>query len=286
MSIGGLTLYDATFLHQRFARWSGRLLLGRGVEFPFRLRYDPPVPEWWEEWLATVAEPLVGPVAATTFRLPGSAEYAPRVTSLLFNENRDIVAFAKHLVRDQPSELSVAAQAELMSSPPLRFSIPRLLAEGRFEEMAFQVHSPLPAGTHSAPPADPGLIEPIIDELQERLAELPRPGKTPPEYVPVHRDFLAINLRQMADGTLWLIDWDNATWGPPLTDELAYWMGHLARLPGPTTRRRIRRCHRLLLRRGSNEQIRAALEWRSAHRPREALPGERRIADGLRTLME
>lgn len=255
------------------------------MEAPFRLRYPPPVPRWWDAWVATVAEPVIGPVAATAFRLPGSADYAPRVTSLLFDHDHRVVAFAKHLIRDQPSDLSVAAQTELMASPPSSFSIPRLLAEGRFEDRAFQMHAPLPPGKHTAPAPDPALIESVIDELQERLSRLPRADSVPGDYLPVHRDLLAINLRRMADGTLWLIDWDNVTWGPPLTDELAYWMGHVARLPGPTTRRRVRSCYRLLRRRGSDADIRTAIHWRRRHRPHEALPGEQRILDGLGELL-
>jgi len=110
VALGGLALYDATFLHQRFALAAGRILLRLGVERPFRLRYAPPIPDWWDRWLTEVAEPRVGPVAHTAFRLPGLPDYAQRVTTLLFDPNGKVLAFAKHLVRDEPSKASIAAQ--------------------------------------------------------------------------------------------------------------------------------------------------------------------------------
>ncbi|MCP5114934.1 MAG: hypothetical protein GY953_29230, partial [bacterium] len=224
VAIGGLALYDATYLHQRFALWSGRVLLRLGIERPFRLNYQPPVPDWWERWIAEVAEPKVGPVAHTAFRLPGTPDFAQRVTTLLFEAEDRVLAFAKHLVRDEPSEASIAAQEQLLATPSPVFRIPRLLAHGRFEDMAFHMHEPLPTGHHRQPEPKPALIHSVIDDLQTRLAGLPQPPGTRDDYVPVHRDFLAINLRRASDGNLWLIDWDNVGWGPPLTDELAYWM--------------------------------------------------------------
>lgn len=279
VATGGLALYDATFLHQRFALSTGRLLLGLGLERPFRLHYRPPVPTWWDRWLAEVAEPEVGPIAHTAFRLPGLPDYAPRVTSLLFDDQARVVAFAKHLVRDEPSDSSITAQHLLTDTPASTFRTPRLLTHGRFEAMAFQMHEPLPSGGHRQPKPDPQLIESVIDDVQSRLAVLPKPGGTPKHYVPVHRDFLAINLRRASDGNLYLIDWDNVGWGPPLTDELAFWMGGLARRIGPTGPRRVAQVLILLRRRGDDAQIREAIEWRLGHKQQEALPAEQRIRD-------
>ena len=285
VAIGGLALYDATFLHQRFALAAGRMMLRVGLERPFRLNYPPPIPDWWERWVVELAEPVVGPVADTAFRLPGVPEYAQRVTSLLFNERGDILAFAKHLVRDEPSETSIAAQELLTTTPAPSFRIPELLAHGRFEDVAFHMHQPMPPGGHRQPRSTPELIETVVDDLQAALGSLPNPPGTPDHYVPVHRDFLAINLRRASDGNLYLIDWDNVGWGPPLTDELAYWMGGVAREFGPTGSRQASKVHRLLRRRGSDDQIREAVEWRLGHKPTEALAGEQRIRDGVLELL-
>ncbi len=281
VALRGMALYDATFLHQRFALAAGRALLKLGIEFPFRLRYYPPVPIWWQRWLREVAEPVVGPVAETAFRLPGVPDYAQRVTALLFDSDGKVLAFSKHLVRDEPSQLSVAAQEELTRNPPELFKIPRLLHHGRFDDLAYQIHENLPTGGHRQPKLDPAVVHEIIDELQDRLAVLDRPEGTPASYVPAHTDFLSINLRRASDGMLWLIDWDNVSFAPPLTDELTYWMGGFARRFGPTTGRRIDQVRELLTRRGSDEQIAAAIEWRKDRKPFEAIAGEQIIRDGL-----
>lgn len=281
VAVGGLTLYDATYLHQRFALWSGRALLRLGVERPFRLPYRPPVPAWWDRWIREIAEPRVGPVAQAAFRLPGTPDFAQRVTSLLFDARGEVLAFAKHLVRDEPSDFSVVAQERLMATPSDVFRIPRLLAHGRFENMAFYMHEPLPPGHHRQPGRDPGAIHAVIDDLQLRLAGLARPAGTPESHVPVHRDLVAINLRLAADGNLWLLDWDNVGWGPPLTDELSYWMGGIARRFGPTGPRRVEEVLGLLRSRGDETQIRQAVEWRQGHKPQEALPAEQKIRDGI-----
>ncbi|MEE8490010.1 MAG: hypothetical protein V3S60_00060 [Acidimicrobiia bacterium] len=281
IALQGLGLYDATFLHQRFALASGRLLLGLGLEFPFRLRYDPPVPEWWDRWLAEVAEPLLGPVAHTAFRLPGQPGFAQRVTVLLFGADARPLAFGKLLARDEPSALSVVAQEELTANPPASFHIPHLLAHGRFDNMAYQLHEILPAGPHRQPDFDPAMVHRVIDELQDRLGSLPRTPEIPESHVPAHTDFLSINFRRAADGNLWLIDWDNVDWAPPLTDELAYWMGGVARRFGPTGRRRIEQVRELLRSRGTDEQIATAIAWRKVRRAVEAIKGEQIIRDGL-----
>lgn len=281
VALQGLALYDATFLHQRLALASGRVLLGAGIEFPFRLPYDPPVPQWWERWLSDVAEPLLGPVAETAFRLPGQPDFAQRVTALLFDNEARPLAFAKLLARDEPSAFSIAAQKELTSNPPTSFRLPRLLGHGRFDGMAYQLHEILPAGRHRQPKFDPKQVHGVIDELQDRLSSLPRPPGTPDSYVPAHTDFLSINLRRASDRNLWLIDWDNVGWTPPLTDELAYWKGEYARRLGPTNRRRIEQVRELLRTRGTDEQIADAIAWRKTWRPVEAIKGEQLIRDGL-----
>lgn len=285
VALGGLALYDATFFHQRFALGAGRIMLRAGFERPLRLKYSPPIPDWWGRWVTEVAEPQVGPVAHTAFRLPGLPDYAQRVTTLLFDAEGKVLAFAKHLVRDEPSEASIAAQELLTATPARSFRVPSLLAHGRFEDTAFHMHQPMPSGPHRQPRSDPEVIESVIDDLQAGLASLPKPAETPAHYVPVHRDFLAINLRRAADGNLYLIDWDNVGWGPPLTDELAYWMGGVARSFGPTGSRKVQRVHDLLRRRGTDAQIGEAIEWRLGHKPVEALEPEQRIRDGVLHLL-
>jgi aminoglycoside phosphotransferase (APT) family kinase protein len=39
----------------------------------------------------------------------------------------------------------------------------------------------------------------------------------------MHGDLTPWNLRQRTDGTLFLIDWEDAGWAPPGADEVYYW---------------------------------------------------------------
>jgi len=104
--------------------------------------------------------------------------------------------------------------------------------------------------------------------------------------VPVHRDFLAINLWRGADGDLWLVDWDNVDRGPPLTEDLAFWMGGVARRAGPRGTRQTEQVLRLLRRRGGDAETREAIEWRLRHKPEEALPAAQKIRDGIQALLK
>ena len=202
----------------------------------------------------------------------------------MFDSEARPLAFAKLLARDEPSVFSIAAQEKLTAQTPATFRIPQLLGHGRFDDMAYQLHETLPAGRHRQPDFDPNLVHEVIDELQDRLSSLPRPPGTPGSYVPAHTDFLSINLRRASDGNLWLIDWDNVNWAPPLTDELAYWMGGFARRFGPTSPRRVEQVRELLRARGTDEQIATAIAWRKERRPLEAIKGEQIIRDLLETL--
>jgi aminoglycoside phosphotransferase (APT) family kinase protein len=52
--------------------------------------------------------------------------------------------------------------------------------------------------------------------------ELARPGGTPAHWRPMHGDFVPWNLREDRTGTLWLLDWEDAGWGPPYADVVRY----------------------------------------------------------------
>jgi hypothetical protein len=51
---------------------------------------------------------------------------------------------------------------------------------------------------------------------------LPRPDAIPGHWRPTHGDFVPWNLREDASGQLWLLDWEDSGWGPPLADLLRY----------------------------------------------------------------
>ena len=44
----------------------------------------------------------------------------------------------------------------------------------------------------------------------------------PPHWRPIHGDYVPWNLREDDSGQLWLLDWEDARWGPPLADLVRY----------------------------------------------------------------
>ncbi len=51
---------------------------------------------------------------------------------------------------------------------------------------------------------------------------LPRPDDIPAHWRPIHGDFVPWNLREDERGQLWLLDWEDAGWAPPLADLVRY----------------------------------------------------------------
>lgn len=76
---------------------------------------------------------------------------------------------------------------------------------------------------HRTPSWDPGRIRAVARDVAEFLdGQLPGPPHLPPHWQPMHGDFVPWNLREDRHGQLWLIDWEDATWGPPLADLVRY----------------------------------------------------------------
>jgi glycosyltransferase involved in cell wall biosynthesis len=51
---------------------------------------------------------------------------------------------------------------------------------------------------------------------------LPRADGIPAHWRPIHGDYVPWNLREDDRGQLWLLDWEDAGWGPPLADLVRY----------------------------------------------------------------
>jgi len=131
------------------------------------------------------------------------------------------MAFVK-LRRDDSGSLlteTIAMQAA-WSYRPTTFQVPEPLRSGSASGWRYLACAPLPAGPHH-PPRNPPLPA-ILEEIEAALAGLPRPTRTPAHWRPMHGDFAPWNLRQMRGGSLALIDWENAGWGPPGADEVFY----------------------------------------------------------------
>jgi glycosyltransferase involved in cell wall biosynthesis len=85
-----------------------------------------------------------------------------------------------------------------------------------------RVVEPLPR-YHRATGWDPRLIARVAGDVPRALAGvLPRPDGVPEHWIPVHGDFVPWNLRRGPGGQLWLVDWEDACWGPPGADLVRY----------------------------------------------------------------
>lgn len=94
--------------------------------------------------------------------------------------------------------------------------------------------APLPAGLHRAPSNPP--LQHVLLEVREALAGIPRAPEVPAGWLPMHGDFAPWNLRSTRAGGLFLIDWENAGWGPPAADEAFYLATAVALDEGPVPR--------------------------------------------------
>jgi hypothetical protein len=249
----GLALYDTRFLHQRIALKLGPVLARTGLLRLFP-RMDPDVDwEWWERWIAEIAEPIIGRTDQIALR---SVPYLGdvKVHGILMGSRGEPLGFVKVGGRVFGG-MEEAAWGLLASRPPESFRVPACLAAGEMAGVRYRLHQPLPEGPHRRPPFRPRKLWTVIDEYQRGLRDLPRPRGTDPGHAPCHGDLQVINLRVARDGNWWLFDWGGVHWGPRLGDELNYWASMFESRVRPNPQRDADQVIRLLRGRGSRGEI-------------------------------
>ena len=100
------------------------------------------------------------------------------------------------------------------------FQFPRAVAIGGREQWHYLLTTAIDSGLHRVPSTPP--LEHILEEIRFGLRSLPRHEQTPEDWEPIHGDFTPWNLRQGAGKALFLVDWEEAGWGPPGADEVYY----------------------------------------------------------------
>ncbi len=110
---------------------------------------------------------------------------------------------------------------------PRSFQAPELIQSGFLHGWHYLAAAPLPLGLHRPPRHPP--LQAILEEIEGALTQMPRPAGTPEHWRPMHGDFAPWNLRRcagkslyLAGKSLYLMDWENAGWGPPNADEVFY----------------------------------------------------------------
>jgi len=91
--------------------------------------------------------------------------------------------------------------------------------EDRWSVRSFE---PLPR-LHRPARWDSSRIQRVSEEVSRVLEPLlPRVDGIPAHWRPMHGDFVPWNLREDSQGQLWLLDWEDAGWGPPYADLVRY----------------------------------------------------------------
>jgi glycosyltransferase involved in cell wall biosynthesis/thiamine kinase-like enzyme len=110
--------------------------------------------------------------------------------------------------------------------PVRSFRVPICLDSFTYDDWHIRLIEPLPK-YHRAAGWDPFRIRRVVEDIPRALdGVLPRLEGTPSHWAPVHGDFVPWNLRENGYGGLWLVDWEDAGWGPPLADAVRYIVAH------------------------------------------------------------
>lgn len=104
----------------------------------------------------------------------------------------------------------------LMGAAPTAFDHPRPLDVGTVEGWSYLMTSALQGGLDR--PAVTEDATAVIAAVRASLTDLPRDDDVAPHWEPMHGDLTPWNLRVRRDGTLSLVDWEDAAWGPPDAD--------------------------------------------------------------------
>jgi glycosyltransferase involved in cell wall biosynthesis/thiamine kinase-like enzyme len=107
-------------------------------------------------------------------------------------------------------------------APVSSFRVPACTASFRIQDWSVRQYELLPE-FHQPAGADLGRIREVAADASRALeAVLKRSKDTPSHWRPIHGDLVPWNLRQDDHGQLWLLDWEDAGWGPPLADYVRY----------------------------------------------------------------
>ncbi|MBO4275425.1 phosphotransferase [Microbispora triticiradicis] len=189
-----------------------------------RTTWRPPLDE--ESWSRISAQVvgLTGPFDGMAGYLRPQASRAGGAALLLLRGGRP-VGFLK--IRESPEELTreSAALAAFTGEPGgdagLGFRVPRVLGTGSSGSLWWLLLSPMePVPARPVPGV---AVAGLAGEISGTLAgHLTRPDDVPPHWAPMHGDLTPWNLRLTRGRVPWLIDWEDAGYGPPHADEVYF----------------------------------------------------------------
>jgi glycosyltransferase involved in cell wall biosynthesis len=107
-------------------------------------------------------------------------------------------------------------------TPVASFRVPTCTDSFRVAEWSVRQYDLLPQ-FHRPAKWDLKRIREVAADASRALAgALERPRDIPPHWQPIHGDLVPWNLREDDRRQLWLLDWEDAGWGPPLADIVRY----------------------------------------------------------------
>lgn len=219
-TLTGLSLYAGCRRHVLVAQrlTSLAVAVGGSAVLPGgRLDWQAPMPaEQWADLLDTWRRQLGN---FERFALIVRRQRSRSGFALLLLRAGEPVAFVK--VREDAAPLlrEERALALLRDRPVPLVNVPTPVATGTSGDLTWLATSPMTARPHRPEPHAP--VAALIAQVQDRLAALPRPPGVPAHWEPMHGDLAPWNLRRAADRR-WLLDWEDAGYGPPGADALYY----------------------------------------------------------------
>jgi hypothetical protein len=138
------------------------------------------------------------------------------------------------LVRVRPTTTELALERDLSehaaNHPARTFRVPRVAGSGAVDGWHWIGYHAIATRPHAPVRRAPAALYDEISTLVEAVAT--RPRGTPDHWRGAHGDLTPWNLRRSNTGT-WLIDWEDARWAPPGTDEVYFAAIIAATRPGP-----------------------------------------------------
>jgi glycosyltransferase involved in cell wall biosynthesis len=102
------------------------------------------------------------------------------------------------------------------------FRVPACTDSFSHESWSVRQYEPLPP-FHRPAKWNAERIQRVAEDVSLALkAVLPPADGIPAHWRPIHGDYVPWNLREDDRGQLWLLDWEDAGWGPPLADLVRY----------------------------------------------------------------
>jgi len=222
-ALAGLSLYTASRSRALFAQQAAWWLVNAfgPHALPGRSRdLDLPFPPEVLDELADAWRPEVGTFDSFAAHL--RRPMARSGFALLLIRDGSPIGFVK--LRRSAVEFLVTEHTALVAlsdTAGLPFTVPRPLATGSVAGWNYLLMSALPSGVHR--PANDIAIDEILDGLAGALHDaIPRQVEARSDWEPMHADFTPWNLRSAGVGKPVLLDWEDATWGPPRADALWY----------------------------------------------------------------